>query len=122
MVRCGYRGRGARRQPAACVAFWLLKFPFGTVFGVLVFLPWLKAGPFANWPAGVSGRLVLAWLPLTLFMGFFWYYKERLLPAASITFTHELGFVRRYGSELGLLLGLLALAAAVYMWAVPYTK
>lgn len=40
--------------------------------------------------------------------------KEKLLPAASIVFTNELGFIRRYGSELGLALGLISLALAIY--------
>lgn len=99
--------------------FWLIHFPFTLVFIALACMPWVKLGPFQGFPA-IPISLLLAWLAMTALFGYFSFYKARVLPVASITFTRELGFFRRYAGELGLILGLLSLALAIYMWAVPY--
>lgn len=101
--------------------FWLKHFPFTLVFFGLTLSPWLKIGPFQHFPS-VSLGMLLAWLAMTIVFGYFSFYKAQLLPAASIIFTRELGFVRRYAGELGLILGLLSLIVAVYMWVIPYAS
>jgi len=99
--------------------FWLVNFPFTIVFMVLAFSPWLKQGPFRAFPE-MPVPALLSWFVITTLFGYFAIFKERLLPTASITLTRELGFIRRYSGELGLILGVLALILATYMWIVPY--
>ena len=99
--------------------FWLIHFPFTLIFIALVALPWAKLGPFQHFPA-IPLALLLAWLAMTALFGYFSFFKARLLPVASIAFTREFGFVHRYAGELGLILGVLSLALAIYMWVVPY--
>lgn len=99
--------------------FWLKHFPFTPIFFGLALAPWLKIGPFQRFPTIPLGMLI-TWLAMTLVFGYFSIYKARLLPTATITFTRELSFVRRYAGELGLVLGALSFIAAIYMWVVPY--
>jgi hypothetical protein len=99
--------------------FWLIPFPFTLVFFLLAILPWTNAGPFGADPKN-STVLLLSWFATTCVFGYFSFFKKRLLPTASITFTRELGFVRKYGSELGLLLGVISLVLSVFMWIVPF--
>ena len=99
--------------------FWLIHFPFILVFMGLVVVPWLKVGPFKGFPA-VPLSLLLTWFAVTVLFGYFSLYQTRLLPTASITFTRELGFIRRYAGELGLILGVVSLVLAAYTWVFPY--
>lgn len=99
--------------------FWLKHVPFTPVFFGLVLVPWLKIGPFQPSPS-ISLGMLLTWLAMTIVFGYFSIYKSQLIPAASITFTRELGFIRRYAGELGLILGVFSLIVAVYMWLIPY--
>jgi hypothetical protein len=99
--------------------FWLVRFPFTPVFFLLGVLPWIKAGPFSTYP-DIPSSLLLSWITITSLFGYFSFFKDRLLPVASIVFTREMGFVRKYGSELGLLLGVISLVLSVYMWIVPF--
>ena len=99
--------------------FWLIHFPFTLIFIALAVLPWAKLGPFQHFPV-IPPALLLGWLAMSALFGYFSFFKDRLLPVASIAFTREYGFVRRYAAELGLILGVLSLALAIYMWVVPY--
>lgn len=101
--------------------FWLVRFPFTSVFFLLGIIPWIKAGPFGTYP-NIPTSLLLSWITITCLFGYFSFFKDRLLPVATITFTREMGFVRKYGSELGLILGVISLALAVYMWIVPFNR
>ena len=40
--------------------------------------------------------------------------REAAPRSAAITFTNELGFIRRYGAELGLVLGVISLILTIY--------
>ena len=97
----------------------LASFPFRTAFVLLSFAMFFEVGPFQNLK-GKSWQFVLSWLSLFFLLGYFAVLRERLIPKATITITKELGFLRRYASEIGLLLGIVALVLSIYMWIVPY--
>ena len=97
----------------------LTRVPFMLIFAFLVIAPLAKVWPFSEFP-NIPLPAALTWIAMSVLFGFFSFNKRKLLPTATITFTQELGFIRRYGSELGLALGLLALLLSIYMWVVPY--
>ena len=61
---------------------------------------------------GVLGVSLIALAYLTI-------RKDRLLPSASIIFTEEHGFLRRYTGELGLALALIGIVLSLLMWLYP---
>lgn len=99
--------------------FWFIQAPIGFLFMLSALAPYIR-----NWLVPNAGAvplpLAIAWITVAVVLGFLAFTKEKLLPPATITFTSELGFIRRYGSELGLLLGLVSLILAVYTWLSPY--
>ncbi|HEY6095702.1 MAG TPA: hypothetical protein VIU93_12195 [Gallionellaceae bacterium] len=97
----------------------LTRVPFTLIFAFLAFAPLAKVWPFSEFP-NIPLPAFLSWIVMAVMFGFFSFNKKKLLPTATITFTQELGFIRRYGSELGLALGLLALLLSIYMWMFPY--
>lgn len=99
--------------------FWFARLPYFPASMFCAALPWLKLGPFATFPQ-VSPWLTLSWLFTTVLLIYLSLFHERVLPRASITFTKELGFLRRYAGEIGLLLGVLSIALSIYMWVKPY--
>jgi hypothetical protein len=99
--------------------FWLVRIPFTTIFLLVCAIPWTKAGPFSAFPE-IPLSLLFSWLALTVLFGYFSFFKKRLLPVATLTFTREVGFIRKYGSELGLALGAISLVLSIYMWIVPF--
>ncbi len=64
-------------------------------------------------------ELSLAWFSAVIVLGYVSFLNDKLLPPASIIFTQELGFVRRYGSEIGLALGIVSFLFAIYTWLKP---
>jgi len=52
---------------------------------------------------------------LLLTLGVIFVAKEKLLPAATLVFTNDLGFIRKYGAEIGLVLGFISLLATFLM-------
>jgi hypothetical protein len=63
----------------------------------------------------LSSALVATLLALTYLL----LRKDRLLPLASIVFTEERGFLRRFAGELGLLLAVAGIVLSIYMWLNP---
>jgi len=98
--------------------YWLSSFPFLFAFLLLSAGPVANFGPFRD-VEKQSIYMLLSWLSVTAVFGYFALSKDSILPAATIVFTREYGFIRRYAAELGLVLGLLSLAFALYIWAVP---
>lgn len=100
---------------------WFIYAPFNTMFMVLALSPWFVK-QLSTKAIDPPMPVVLIWLGALMTFGFIGYFREKLLPAASITFSNELGFIRRYGSELGLLLGIMSIAIAFYMWFNPIAR
>lgn len=98
---------------------WFVRAPLTLLFLVLALAPTVVSKFFPKMPAMPIG-LVVTWLSVVVVLGYVSYSKDKLLPEASLVFTQELGFIRRYGSELGLLLGLVSLILAIYTWLYPY--
>lgn len=94
---------------------WFIYAPFNTIFMVLALAPWF-ARQFSGKDLQPPLAVALIWFGAIVTFGFIGFFREKLLPAATITFSNEIGFIRRYGSELGLLLGILSIAIAFYMW------
>lgn len=92
---------------------WFIHSPIGLTFFLLALAPslqsWLipQLGPMPK-------PLALAWFGVVVVFGFLAFTKDKLLPPAAITFTSELGFIRRYGAELGLVLGVVSLILTIY--------
>ena len=98
--------------------WWLVRAPLATLF----FLA--SVGPyFYNWVTPgivkVSVPLVIAYVSLVFTLGFLFLTRDKLLPTATLVFTNDLGFIRKYGAELGLVLGLISLAVAGATWWYP---
>lgn len=99
--------------------YWMMNIPYTLIFILMLILPWLKIGPFSNFP-NIAPPLMFSWIIAMVFFGYFSQYRNQVLPAASIVFSKDLGFFRRYAGELGLFLGVLAILMSLYMWMVPY--
>jgi hypothetical protein len=67
-----------------------------------------------NKAAGISWAVAFSTLAFLIFA------RDKLLPSATLVFTHDLGFVRRYGAEIGLVLGIVSLVASIIMWIYPF--
>ena len=65
--------------------------------------------------------VTVAWFSAVATLGFISLSHEKLLPQATIVISNELGFVRRYGAEIGLALGIISFIASVLMWLFPIT-
>ena len=97
---------------------WFIRAPIGLIFILLSLTPYVKSWLFPKM-AATPTSLAVVWFVVVVLFGFLSVTKDKLLPAASLTFTKELGFIRRYGGELGLILGLVSLALAIYTWLYP---
>ncbi len=92
---------------------WFIHFPISLTFFLLALAPFLKSWllPELDPP---SRPVAFAFISIILVFGFLSLTKNKLLPPASITFSNELGFIRRYGAELGLVLGVISLIFTIY--------
>lgn len=90
---------------------WFIYTPFYTLFIALAFTPMMVSWFFPK--AAMPKPMTFAWISIVLLLAFLSFAKDKLLPAAAITFTNELGFIRRYGSELSLILGVVALVLTI---------
>lgn len=92
---------------------WFIRALINLIFIILAIIPYVKSWLIPSLkPTPFS--LGLVWFSAFVLFGFLSISKDKLLPSASLTFTSELGFIRRYGSELGLLLRVISLLLAIY--------
>lgn len=91
---------------------WFIYAPINTLFLFLGLAPYVSSWLFPKMVT-VPMPLVIAWLGVVIALGFLSITKDKILPAATLSFSNELGFIRRYGSELGLLLGVISLALTI---------
>lgn len=99
--------------------YWIAPVPFSFIFYLLLALTFFEIGPLKQFDA--QPWQFRAFILVTLiFFGFFGSLRTKLLPKATITLTRDLGFLRRYAGEIGLILGVIGIALALYMWIVPY--
>jgi hypothetical protein len=98
--------------------WWLLRLPI-TLMLFLVALAPSTAEWLLSKKVELSPSATLAWFSVIATLGFISFTHERLLPTASLVFTNDLGFVRRYGAELGLVLGVVSFIASIFMWLYP---
>lgn len=98
--------------------WWLIRAPITLLFLLAALAPTLY-----NWVISkelkMSAPVAIAWLSVVLALGFISFTKEKLLPTAALIFTNDLGFVRKYGAEIGLALGVISLLASLLMWLYP---
>jgi hypothetical protein len=98
--------------------WWLLRLPFTLLFFIGSFLPygldWLLSREVK-----FSSPIALAWFSTVITLGFITVTHEKLLPEASIVITNDLGFIRRYGAEIGLAFGVISFIASILMWLFP---
>ena len=99
---------------------WFIRLPLTFISLVLALGPPLIGTIFPNLPS-MRPAMAIPYFAAVVAMIYLSNSKEKLLPVASIVFTKELGFIRRYGSELGLALGLISLGLALYTWLNPIT-
>lgn len=86
---------------------WFIFLPLGTIQFFLAVGPWIAYYFFPE-VKNAPGSLYLTWGVVMLLLTVLSYPGSKLLPPAAITFTNELGFVRRYGAEIGLVLGVVS--------------
>ncbi|WP_296894949.1 hypothetical protein [Thiobacillus sp.] len=91
---------------------WFIYAPFYTLFILFAFTPMAIAWFFPK-AVEMPKPMTFAWLSAVLLFAFLSLTKERLLPAATISFTNEVGFIRRYGSEISLILGVVSLVLTI---------
>jgi hypothetical protein len=98
--------------------WWLIRAPLMLLFVLAAMTPYLH-----NWLLSrelkMSPVVAMAWLSIVFTLGFIAFTRDRLLPTAALVFTNDLGFIRRYGAELGLALGVISLIASLFMWLYP---
>jgi hypothetical protein len=92
---------------------WFAYAPFYTLFILFAFTPMAVAWFFPN-AVQIPKPMTFTWLSAVFLFAFLSFAKEKLLPAATISFTNELGFIRRYGSEIGLILGVVSLVLTIF--------
>jgi hypothetical protein len=95
-------------QPNRTWYWWFVNWPFFLTFFILSMLPWVLSWLGVMTFKDAPPRDALAWLSVMLLLGFFSFIKDKLLPAASLTFTDEQNFVRRYAAEISLVLGVIS--------------
>lgn len=93
--------------------WWFVNLPFTFLFFVLSVAPVVGSWIGPTKVGAVPPKVALAWFSVVVLLGFLSFTKEKLLPAASITFSHELNFVRRYGAEISLVLGVISIVLAI---------
>jgi hypothetical protein len=98
--------------------WWLIRLPITPLFLLAALAPTLHNW-FMSKELKVSVPLAMIWASFVLTLGFISFTSEKLLPTAALVFTNDLGFVRRYGAELGLALGVISLLASLLMWLYP---
>lgn len=98
--------------------WWLMRLPFTFLFLIASMLPYLVNSIYSK-EVTFSPAVSLAWLSTVLTLGFIAFTHEKLLPQAAIVVTNDLGFLRRYGAEIGLVLGVFSFIASVLMWWFP---
>lgn len=93
--------------------WWFANWPFLFTFFILSMLPWLFSWFGLTIFENMSPRVALAWFSVVLLLGFLAFTKDKLLPVATLTFTEEPNFVRRYGAEISLALGVVSIILAI---------
>ncbi len=97
---------------------WFIRLPLTLIFLLLALSP-----AIINWVTPkalpMPVELSVTWFCVVIVFGYISVFNEKLLPAASIVFTQDLSFVRRFGSELGLALGIVSFLFAIYTWLKP---
>jgi hypothetical protein len=93
--------------------WWFERLPFTLLFFVLSLLPLISS--WLGWTIfkDMAPKTAASWFSIVLLLGFLSFSKEKVLPPSSITFTEEQNFVRRYGAEIGLILGLISIVLGV---------
>jgi hypothetical protein len=98
--------------------WWLVRLPFTLLFFLAAMMPYAL-----NWilskEVKFSPAVSFAWFSTVMTLGFVTFTREKLLPQAAIVITNDLGFLRRYGAEIGLALGVLSFVSAILMWWFP---
>jgi hypothetical protein len=100
-------------QPNRTWYWWFVNWPFLLTFFILSMVPWLSSWLGLLTFKHAPPRVALAWFSVVLLLGFLALTKEKLLPAAALTFTDEPNFVRRYGAEISLVLGVISIILAI---------
>ncbi|MES2352899.1 MAG: hypothetical protein V4568_00630 [Pseudomonadota bacterium] len=100
-------------QPNRAWYWWFVNWPFLLTFFILSLVPWASSWLGVVTFKDASPRVALAWFSVVLLLGFLAFTKDRLLPAAALIFTDEPNFVRRYGAEIGLVLGVISIILAI---------
>lgn len=98
--------------------WWFIRAPLLLLFFLVATAPYLH-NLLLSKALKVSTPIGMAWLSVVITLGFITFTREKLLPTAALVFTNDLGFVRRYGAELGLALGIISLVASLLMWLYP---
>lgn len=98
--------------------WWLIRAPLTLLFILAATTPYLYTLLLSR-ELKMSTPVALAWISVVLTLGFITFTREKLLPTAALVFTNDLGFIRRYGAEIGLALGILSLIASILMWLYP---
>lgn len=91
---------------------WFIYAPFYTLFLLTAITPMVASWLLSKTDV-MPKAMTFTWLTAAFLLAFLAFAKDKLLPAAAISFTNELGFIRCYGSELGLLLGVITLVLAI---------
>lgn len=100
-------------QPNRTWYWWFVNWPFLLTFFILSLLPWVSSWLGVMTFKHAPPRVALAWFSVLLLLGFLAFSKDKLLPAAALTFTDEPNFVRRYGAEIGLVLGVISIILSI---------
>lgn len=88
---------------------WFGYFPFGMVTAVMGLTPYGVAKMFPDNALLRGAEFQAVWYLVMAVAGLMWLVKAYALPAATITFTKELGFVRRHLGEIGFFLAVVSL-------------
>jgi hypothetical protein len=100
-------------QPNRMWYWWFVNWPFLLTFFILSMVPWVAPWFGVITFKEASPRAALAWFSVVVLLGFLAFTKDKLLPAATLTFTDEPNFVRRYGAEISLVLGVISIILAI---------
>jgi len=85
---------------------WLASAPLGWVLLIFANIPSIA---FWTLPKGSIGMLsITGWLSTLIALVFIYFFRWRLFPVAAIRITEEESYIRRYSSELSLIIALLS--------------
>lgn len=98
--------------------WWLMHLPFTVLFYSAALLP-LVVHWLLSREVKYSSPVTLAWFSAVMALGFISFTHEKLLPQATVVISNEQSFIRRYGAEIGLALGLISFVASILMWLFP---